>query len=446
MTHFTHLNKLGNINTSGFLNIEKGKKVPIGTIHNGYKKIAEGKWQKVSEHELNPDDLSKKDSVKENSEAKSRSSEKGGPGSGRKQEAFGRVRKEDVQKYFQNHGKHLDSSTKSLAYRDEYETTVSKNQFGNLSMEIKHKEKGHTAYSGKVDEKSELYQKNKHLLGEESKKSEEAKKQVSSDLEKAFSILSESSFSNQIEKGGKRATIGEVRTWGGEKWVKHQDGWVHVHPKTGKATIEKPGGKREEASEDHTKYYKEHIDRHDRESLTKQEQKQAELMGEEYSEVDADRIANGKSLDKSLDKYKALGDREKLEVDGVTYKLELIKHPKDRYNYDSQPTFSVKLTHPSTGEIKVMPNAIKFHSGYDQGPLLSSKQQWYADVAGYGTGNGGGQSSTSSVNIDRNQREHLAKLFSSKKHYQESYHKYQDSIVTFPKGTKAEEIKRGLDN
>ena len=196
------------------------------------------------------------------------------------------------------------------------------------------------------------------------------------------------------------------------------------------------------ASEDHTKYYKEHIDRHDRESLTKQGQKQAELMGEEYSEVDADRIANGKSLDKSLDKYKALGEREKLEVDGVTYKLELIKHPKDRYDYDSQPTFSVKLTHPSTGEIKVMPNAIKFLSGYDQGPEASSEQQWYADVAGYGTGNGGGQSSTSSVNIDRNQREHLAELFSSKKHYQESYHKYQDSIVTFPKGTKAEEIKR----
>lgn len=394
-----------------------------------------------------------------------------------------------------------------------------------------------------------------------------------------------------LEKGGKRATIGEVRTWGGEKWVKHQDGWVHVHPTTSKATLEKPGGKRETASEDHTKHYKEHIDRHDRESLTKQGQKQAELMDEGYSEVDADRIANEKlnkvdsilqkkphlttfanyvdsysdkedkvefyhkdgsvlnatlktdsdvedmkkiadtksgdkkvedsiedlnkqleskvnefekhfgklsketkskfidaivddytdgdwedasledlqqifdasglelqektimeeiggdeKKDKSLDKYKALGDREKLEVDGVTYKLELIKHPKDRYNYHSQPTFSVKLTHPSTGEIKVMPNAIKFHSGYDQGPGASSKQQWYADVAGYGTGNGGGQSSTSSVYVNRNQREHLAELFSSKKHYQELYHKHQDSIVTFPKGTKTEEIKRGLDN
>lgn len=30
--------------------ILKGKKMPIGTISNGYKKVAEGKWQKVSEH------------------------------------------------------------------------------------------------------------------------------------------------------------------------------------------------------------------------------------------------------------------------------------------------------------------------------------------------------------------------------------------------------------
>lgn len=30
--------------------IEKGKSFPIGTIHNGFKKIAEGKWRKVSEY------------------------------------------------------------------------------------------------------------------------------------------------------------------------------------------------------------------------------------------------------------------------------------------------------------------------------------------------------------------------------------------------------------
>jgi hypothetical protein len=31
-------------------NLEKGKSFPIGTIHNGFKKVSEGKWQKVSEH------------------------------------------------------------------------------------------------------------------------------------------------------------------------------------------------------------------------------------------------------------------------------------------------------------------------------------------------------------------------------------------------------------
>lgn len=30
--------------------LEKGKSMPIGTITNGFKKIAEGKWRKVSEH------------------------------------------------------------------------------------------------------------------------------------------------------------------------------------------------------------------------------------------------------------------------------------------------------------------------------------------------------------------------------------------------------------
>lgn len=121
------------------------------------------------------------------------------------------------------------------------------------------------------------------------------------------SFQSENTPYDLLEKGGKRATIGEVRTWGNEKWVKHQDGWVHVHPKTGKATIEKPGGKRETASEEHIQHHKIHIDRKDRESLTKQGQKQAELMDEGYSEVDADRIANGK-LNKETKKMDEVDD------------------------------------------------------------------------------------------------------------------------------------------
>ena len=207
---FENLGLVG-LNLDSFTNIEKGKKFPIGTISNGYKKIAEGKWQKVSElgktrkehirakDEANSaqaeysrtrnhnmvkqwgDEVDRHDKYINELDDKEYSDDHVENSGKYKKEKFGRPTKEDLQEYFQKHGKHLDSSTKSLIHRDEYETTVSKNQFGRLSMEIKHKEKGHTSYSGPVDEKSELYQKNKHLLGEESKKSEEAKKQVSSE-------------------------------------------------------------------------------------------------------------------------------------------------------------------------------------------------------------------------------------------------------------------------
>jgi hypothetical protein len=42
--------KLGRVGTEFGSQIQKSKSMPIGTIHNGFKKIAEGKWRKVSEH------------------------------------------------------------------------------------------------------------------------------------------------------------------------------------------------------------------------------------------------------------------------------------------------------------------------------------------------------------------------------------------------------------
>jgi len=40
--------------------LEKGKSFPIGTVHNGYKKVAEGKWQKVSKHGMTKKDHEEK--------------------------------------------------------------------------------------------------------------------------------------------------------------------------------------------------------------------------------------------------------------------------------------------------------------------------------------------------------------------------------------------------
>lgn len=106
--------------------------------------------------------------------------------------------------------------------------------------------------------------------------------QINNNIVKSYGVTASS---NELQKGGKRATIGEVRTWGSEKWVKHADGWVHVHPTTSKATIEKPGGKREQASEEHVNHYKSHIGRNEKETGEKKEEttvNQDEQEGDEW--------------------------------------------------------------------------------------------------------------------------------------------------------------------
>jgi len=63
---------------------------------------------------------------------------------------------------------------------------------------------------------------------------------------------------NDLEKGGKRAFIGEVRNYSGQDWVKHHDGWVLVHP-SGKHLLERTGGKREPASKEHIDHARKHL-------------------------------------------------------------------------------------------------------------------------------------------------------------------------------------------
>lgn len=75
----------------------------------------------------------------------------------------------------------------------------------------------------------------------------------------ASKILSCYSQENDLEKGGKRAFIGEVRKYNGQDWVKHQDGWVLLHS-SGNHILERPGGKREKASDDHVSHAKQHLD------------------------------------------------------------------------------------------------------------------------------------------------------------------------------------------
>lgn len=93
---------------------------------------------------------------------------------------------------------------------------------------------------------------------------------IASNIQKSFSEDQTTPLSDILEKGGKRAQNGEVRMWGKDKWVKHEDGWVNVS-KTGKATLERPGGKREAAGEHHISHHNTHIERHRREVKSAQD-------------------------------------------------------------------------------------------------------------------------------------------------------------------------------
>lgn len=69
----------------------------------------------------------------------------------------------------------------------------------------------------------------------------------------------EKSDLDSLEKGGKRAFIGEVRKYNNQDWVKHHDGWVLVHPSGKGHILERPGGKREPATDEHIEHAKQHL-------------------------------------------------------------------------------------------------------------------------------------------------------------------------------------------
>ena len=50
--------------------IFKGKSFPIGTIHNGFKKVAEGKWRKVSESGMTKEEHRKEADIDEETDKK----------------------------------------------------------------------------------------------------------------------------------------------------------------------------------------------------------------------------------------------------------------------------------------------------------------------------------------------------------------------------------------
>lgn len=84
------------------------------------------------------------------------------------------------------------------------------------------------------------------------------RQRVANNLQKAYTPIFEDP--DYLEKG-KKAEIGEIRTWGGVKYVKHQDGWVTFNQKTGKGSVYGSDGKKKmDAGEHHVNHFKEKTD------------------------------------------------------------------------------------------------------------------------------------------------------------------------------------------
>ena len=84
------------------------------------------------------------------------------------------------------------------------------------------------------------------------------KARLSENLQKAYTPIFEDP--DYLEKG-KKANIGERRTWGSVEYVKHQDGWVAFSQKTGKGSVYGSDGKKKmDAGDHHINYFKEKTD------------------------------------------------------------------------------------------------------------------------------------------------------------------------------------------
>lgn len=115
---------------------------------------------------------------------------------------------------------------------------------------------GKTPRKGTVKDKDETHT---HVQMDDSgevEKFEHSELYNDDDVVKSMIEQNQREIEDLLEKGGKRAHVGEVRMWGKDKWVKHQDGWVLFNQQTGKHVLETPDGKRKPASIEHVQHAK----------------------------------------------------------------------------------------------------------------------------------------------------------------------------------------------
>lgn len=148
---------------------------------------------------------------------------------------------------------------------------------------------------------------------------------------KISSLYGTPTVEGNLEKGGKRAQVGEIRIWDGVKYVKHAEGWVYLK-KNGSHGIERPGGKREPAEPHHIDHHKEHIDKHKETSITSKEVSKTssedetrislkeKLIKQGFSPEEADKKLKGNSEEKPKSKLE-IYNKKNTEFERILEKL-----------------------------------------------------------------------------------------------------------------------------
>lgn len=157
------------------------------------------------------------------------------------------------------------------------------------------------------------------------------------------------SYINQdpLEKGGKRAFIGEVRKYGKDDWVKHHDGWVLVNHSTGKHLLELPGGKRVPAEDHHIEHAKKHLGTEKKEDSKEEVLTPIEKEKDRHS-INTSKIQNIKEgIERVVKDYKGGDTDDKVREHLAMHKID--KYIVDLYHNNFQEGDSFKEIYDKLG-------------------------------------------------------------------------------------------------
>jgi hypothetical protein len=122
-----------------------------------------------------------------------------------------------------------------------------------------------------------------------------------------------------FEKGGQRAMVGEVREYGGKKYVKHTDGWVYVadgkaHVFNGKITASNA----KEAESHHIDHYNESVNKDKKVEVAKKDE-MPKSSDDKFKESDL-----------------SVNDSFKFGESGLIYKVDKVNEDSIEYSYKNK--------------------------------------------------------------------------------------------------------------